>query len=95
MVPSEFGPRLAVLARNLSSLSLLETGLGAGALLVIVLCTVFVKRVPGYIVALFLGTAAVVVLKLPVETIGSRFGGRIDCARPHQSDHRHGNAKRK
>ena len=35
----------------------------------------YVKRVPGYIVALFLGTAAVVLLKLPVETIGTRFGG--------------------
>src|SRR6202008_5211755 len=35
----------------------------------------YVKRVPGYIVALFIGTAAVVLFKLPVETIGSRFGG--------------------
>src|SRR5260370_9852258 len=34
-----------------------------------------VKRVAGYIVALFLGTAAVLLFKLPVETIGTRFGG--------------------
>jgi sulfate permease, SulP family len=31
--------------------------------------------VPGYIVALFVGTALVVIFKLHVETIGSRFGG--------------------
>ena len=35
----------------------------------------YVKRVPGYIVALFVGTAAVLLFKLPVETIGTRFGG--------------------
>jgi len=34
-----------------------------------------VKRVPGYIVALFAGTALVLILKLPVQTIGTRFGG--------------------
>jgi SulP family sulfate permease len=34
-----------------------------------------VKRVPGYIVALFAGTALVVLFKLPVQTIGTRFGG--------------------
>jgi len=33
------------------------------------------KRVPGYIVALFAGTALVMTFKLPVETIGTRFGG--------------------
>ena len=37
--------------------------------------TKFLKRVPGYIVALLLGTVVVVVLHLPVETIGTRFGG--------------------
>ena len=33
------------------------------------------RHVPGTVVGLVLGTAAVVLLKLPVETIGSRFGG--------------------
>jgi SulP family sulfate permease len=35
----------------------------------------FVKRLPGSIVALVGGTAAVVVFGLPVETVGSKFGG--------------------
>jgi sulfate permease, SulP family len=74
-VPGEFLGRMEVLARNFRSFSPLETGLGTLALILIVLCMRFVKRVPGYIVALFAGTALVMVLKLPVETIGTRFGG--------------------
>ena len=32
-------------------------------------------EIPGYIVALFVGTALVDFLRLPVQTIGTRFGG--------------------
>src|ERR1700684_1302600 len=73
--PGEFLARMEVLARNFHTLSPLATSLGVFALIVILLFMVFVKRVPGYIAALFLGTAVVVILKLPVETIGTRFGG--------------------
>jgi SulP family sulfate permease len=44
-------------------------------LTVIILFMVFVKRVPGYIAALFLGTAVVVLFKLSVAPIDTRFGG--------------------
>src|ERR1700689_3822386 len=74
-VPGDFLARMAILARNFHTLSPLETGLGVSALIVILMFMRFVKRVPGYIVALFAGTALVVLLKLPVETIGTRFGG--------------------
>lgn len=74
-VPGEFLSRILTLAHNFSSLSPIETTLGVSALVVIVLFMLFVKRIPGYIVALFLGTAAVVMFKLPVQTIGTRFGG--------------------
>src|ERR1700720_979427 len=74
-VPGEFLARMETLARNFHTFSPLETGLGVFALIVILLFMRFVKRVPGYIVALFAGTALVVLLKLPVETIGTRFGG--------------------
>jgi SulP family sulfate permease len=74
-VPGDFASRIMAYAHNFSSLSALETTLSVSALVVIVLCMIFVKRVPGYIVALFAGTAAVVLFKLPVETIGTRFGG--------------------
>jgi SulP family sulfate permease len=94
-VPGEFLSRILTLAHSFSTLSPLETTLGVAALGVIVLFMIFVKRVPGYIVALFVGTAAVVIFKLPVQTIGTRFGGipsglptlriphfRIDLIRP-------------
>lgn len=94
-VPGDFLSRMEVLGRNFKSFSWDETGLAIVALLLILLFTKFVKRVPGYIVALFVGTAAVLILKLPVETIGTRFGGipaglpgikipqfRVDLLRP-------------
>src|SRR5260370_39077865 len=74
-VPGDFLGRLQTIARNFSSFSPVETGLAVAALAVIIVFMRYVKRVPGYIVALFIGTAAVVLFKLPVETIGTRFGG--------------------
>jgi SulP family sulfate permease len=74
-VPGEFLARIEILARNFRTFSALETGLGAFALIIIMIFMRYVKRVPGYIVALFAGTALVVLLKLPVQTIGTRFGG--------------------
>jgi SulP family sulfate permease len=94
-VPGEFASRILILAHNFSSFSPTETTLAVSALIMIILFMVFVRRVPGYIVALFAGTAAVVIFKLPVETIGTRFGGipsgfptlqiphfRVDLLRP-------------
>ena len=74
-VPGDFASRILTLARNSSSFSAVETSLAVSALIVIVLFMIFVKRVPGYIAALFLGTAAVIIFNLPVATIGTRFGG--------------------
>jgi SulP family sulfate permease len=74
-VPGDFLARMEVLARNFRTLSPTATSLAVLALLTILLCMRYLKRVPGYIVALFAATALVVWLKLPVETIGTRFGG--------------------
>jgi len=74
-VPGDLVGRLQTIAHNFSSFSPIETSLAVAALAVIIVFMRYVKRVPGYIVALFIGTAAVVLFKLPVETIGSRFGG--------------------
>ncbi len=74
-VPGEFLARLEALGANMRTLSPLATGLAVSSLVLILLFMRFVKRVPGYIVALFAGTAAVILFKLPVETIGTRFGG--------------------
>ena len=48
---------------------------GALSLAIILVVTRFAPRIPGTIVALVAGTIAVWLFSLPVETVGSRFGG--------------------
>jgi sulfate permease, SulP family len=74
-VPGDFLGRVQVITANFSTLALAPTVLATSALLIVIACTRFLKRVPGSIIALVLGTMLVVVMKLPVETVGSRFGG--------------------
>ncbi len=81
-IPGDFIGRMRVLAEHFASLSWEATILGVASLAVILLTAKITKRLPGYIVALALGTVAAVLLKLPVETIGTRFGG-IPSGPPH------------
>jgi sulfate permease, SulP family len=74
-VPGEFYGRMRTLIGSFKTLSVEETGLGLLGLAIILLCTRYVKKVPGYVAALFIGTIVVWLLRLPVETIGTRFGG--------------------
>ncbi len=74
-VPSEFPARIQSIAQHWNSVSPLSTFVALGALTLIILMMKFVKRVPGSIVALFLGTGIVWALGLPLETIATRFGG--------------------
>jgi sulfate permease, SulP family len=81
-VPGDFLGRMRALAHVAPTISWEATTVSLCGILAILLCVRFLKHVPGYIVALLLGTAAVVVLRLPIETIGSRFGG-IPSGLPH------------
>ena len=74
-VPGEFIARMEVIGGNLGSVSVDSLALGGSTLLLLILWSRYVKRIPAYIVALFAGTGAAVVLQLDVATIGSRFGG--------------------
>ncbi len=74
-VPGDFVGRMRVVLGSLHTVSLTTTLLAAASLLLIIVCVRFLPRVPGYIVALVAATVAVYLLHLPVETIGSRFGG--------------------
>lgn len=74
-VPGEFAGRIATLAHNAGNASYAATALGVGVVVLIVLWNRLVPRVPGYIVALLVGTVIAALAHLPVETIGSRFGG--------------------
>ncbi|MGA3103988.1 MAG: SulP family inorganic anion transporter [Terriglobales bacterium] len=81
-VPGVFWQRMEALAQNFHTISLEATILAAGTIAVILACRLVSNRIPGAIVALVLGTLAVWILKLPVETIGTRFHG-IPSGLPH------------
>ena len=74
-VPGDFLGRIEAVAHNFKSISFLETSLAVLGLAIILVFARYVKRVPGYVVALFVATAAVWIFRLPVETIGTRFHG--------------------
>lgn len=73
--PSEFFARMEALGRGLPRWNPAACALGVASLAVVLLSPRWVRRVPGSIIALVLGTVAVAVLGLPVETIGSKYGG--------------------
>ena len=74
-VPGEFIPRMKVLFAHLDTTHWPALALSAGSLACILLWPRVTKRIPGSIIALFAGTTIVGLTALPVETIGSRFGG--------------------
>ncbi len=75
-VPSEFIEKMKVLVEHFPTLQWQTVALAATSLAIILFWPkAWQRRVPGSIVALLLGTAAVAFLQLPVETIGTKFGG--------------------
>jgi SulP family sulfate permease len=75
-VPSEFLEKMTVLAQHARTFQWPTLLLAAASLAIILLWPKpWQRRVPGSIVALLVGTAAVAVFHVPVETIGSKFGG--------------------
>jgi len=74
-VPSEFLPRMKMLAAHFTTVNAQALGLGLGTLAILVILPRLTRRVPASIVALLVCTAVSVFFHLPVETIGSRFGG--------------------
>jgi SulP family sulfate permease len=81
-VPGVFWQRVEALARDFHTLSFEATALAVFTLLVLIICRGLSARIPGPIVALLLATGAVYFFHLPVETIGTKFGG-IPAGLPH------------
>ncbi len=81
-VPGMFSLRMEALARDFHTISYEATALAVFTLLTLIVCRSVSARIPGPIVALLLGTLAVYLFRLPVETIGTRFGG-IPSGLPH------------
>ena len=74
-VPSEFLPRMKLLASHFASLNPAALGLGLGTLAILIVLPRITRRVPASIVAVLICTGVSVAFHLPVETISSKFGG--------------------
>jgi SulP family sulfate permease len=81
-VPGVFWLRMEELAHSFHTLSFEATALAVFTLLTLITCRSLSARIPGPIVALLLATSSVYFFKLPVETIGTKFGG-IPGGLPH------------
>jgi sulfate permease, SulP family len=74
-VPGVFWLRMKALAASFPTWSPTATALAAATVASMLVCRMLSKRIPGPIVAMLGATATAFFLKLPVETIGTRFGG--------------------
>jgi len=74
-VPGDFFHRMKAFALAANTVSWQAAALAFSSLAIMIFCMKYAKRVPGAIVVTFGATIAVTLLHLPVETIGTRFGG--------------------
>ncbi|HEX8871284.1 MAG TPA: SulP family inorganic anion transporter, partial [Candidatus Acidoferrum sp.] len=81
-VPGDFFHRMGAIAENFHTLNWSASAVGIASLLVMIVCLRFFTKIPGAILVCFGATAAVRLFHIPVETIGTRFGG-IPSGLPH------------
>lgn len=74
-VPAEFVDKIAVLWAAGPSVNWAAFGLAVGCIALILGLRRYAPKWPGFLIAVVGGTLAAMLLSLPVETIGSRFGG--------------------
>lgn len=74
-VPSDFVGRMKVLVAHIGTLRWQSLTVALASLAIILAMPRISKRIPGSILALLLSTAAVAAFHLPIETIGTKFGG--------------------
>lgn len=72
-VPADFIPKWQAYFGAMSTVSLATVAVGVGSLAIIIALRRLAPRLPGFLIAVVVSAVAVAVLKLPVDTIGSRF----------------------
>ena len=73
-VPGDFFHRMMALGQAWRTFSPAASAVSIFSVAVMVLCLKYSRKIPGAILVTFGATAAVYFLRLPVETIGTRFG---------------------
>ncbi|MGE0268929.1 MAG: SulP family inorganic anion transporter [Candidatus Omnitrophota bacterium] len=73
-VPAEFFQKWIEYGQHINSVNIYALLISAGTMFVIIFWKKINKQIPGSLIALIFSTLIVHFLKLPVETIGSRFG---------------------
>src|SRR5246500_672450 len=81
-VPGDFFHRMKAFGQAANTISWQATTVALASLAIMIFCLKYAKRIPGAIIVTFGATIAVTLLHLPVETIGTRFGG-IPSGLPH------------
>ena len=81
-VPADFIPKWTAMGAHFRDLNPSAIALATFSVAVIALWPRVNRRIPGTFIALIVATAATQLLHLPVETIGTRFGG-ISASLPH------------
>ncbi len=74
VVPADFINKWIAYGHNVSSANIYALAIGAATLAIIMLWPKVTHKVPGSLIAILVTTLVVYFFKLPVETIGSRFG---------------------
>src|SRR5207248_848935 len=74
-VPGDFLHRMMAFGQAWNTFSVPATAVSILSIAVMVFCLRYARKIPGAILVTFGATAAVILLHLPVETIGTRFGG--------------------
>jgi SulP family sulfate permease len=74
-VPGDFFHRMQAFGQAWHTISIPATLVSVISVALMVLCLKYAKKIPGAILVTFGATAVVTIFRLPVETIGTRFGG--------------------
>ena len=86
-VPAEFIEKIVAYSEHAGSITPLAAVIGIATIAIVFLWPRVTQRIPGSLVAIVATTAAVQLLNLPVETIGSRFGSVSGALPPLRIPH--------
>lgn len=73
-VPSQFIQKWASFIGHMNTINLYATFIGVLSIAIILLWPKINKKIPGTLIALIMATVITLLFKLPIETIGSRYG---------------------